>query len=323
MILVFDFETTSLEISTLEVSQFAYTILNNEFKAIENKSFYVKANIDDTSIASQLTGIKYSFLQEHGKTQEEFLIELKEVYNKSDVLVAHNGKKFDFLILNRLLNVNCENEKKLIDTITDLSFLSIQDAENYKQENDFYKQNEIKKDYNKLRHLAQEILEIHIKKDTMHDASVDVFYLTSILQKLNKEEKIFLDNSQKIKKLKTYRVFFKDWKNEKQVYDNYKSDLKAIFSVDSDGVPIIVNNQKVWEAKQLQKTDLMLEKLKTEWKEKYGFIHAQDYIFRLEEEYQKDKASPFPKKKVEFCGVENKHKTYYEDTKSDDKVYNN
>lgn len=322
MITVFDFETTSLYIATLEITQFAYTILDNNFKQIETQSFCVKANIDDASIASKITGLKYDFLQKHGKTQEEFLTLLKEVYNKSDYLVAHNGKKFDFLILNRLLNVDCEKEKQCIDTIKDLSILSIENEEDYKQDNDFYTQSELKKDYNKLRHLAQEILRIHIDKNTMHDASVDVFYLTSILQTLYKQEKLFLNNTQKTSKLKTYRVFFNDKQMKFTVKKDY-SELKPVMKLDQNEVPIFINGRQEWEELRIQKTDLMLEKMKKEWMDKYGIINGKDYLFRLEEEYQKDKTSPFAEKIVEWCGIGNKHKTYYKTQSQNDDVCNN
>ncbi len=309
MITIFDFETTGLDITTLEVTQFAYTILNDDFKQTETRSFCVKANIDDASIASKVTGLKYDFLQKHGKTQEEFLTVLKEVYNKSNYLVAHNGKKFDFLILNRLLNVDCEKEKQCIDTIRDLSVLSLENEEDYKQDNDFYTQNELKREYNKLRHLAQEILRIHIDKDSMHNASVDVFYLTSILQTLHKQEKLFLNNTQQTSKLKTYRVFFDDNECKFRVKKGC-SDLKPVKKLDENQIPVFINGRQEWEELRIVKTDLQLEIIKKEWKDKYDIMHARDYLFRAEEEYQKNKTSPFAEKIVEWCGISNKHKTY-------------
>jgi len=299
MITIFDFETTGLDIATLEVCEFAYTILNEDMEAVESQSFLVKANIDDTSKASEITGLKYDFLQKAGKTQEEFLKILKEVYDKSNYLIAHNGKRFDFLVLNRLLNIDCISEKHCIDTMKDLSCLSA------KEEivNSFYEDRKLKNDYSELRALIREVLDIHIslKINVLHRAEADVFFLTNIIQHLYKEEAFFINGVDRLKRLKTYRVFFKNWQNEKEVFNNYKSDLKSIPMVDANGMSVMKNGRQQWEAKQLKKTDTELEKLKVKWKQEFDITHGTDYLFVKEEEYQQNKKNPFGVvKRVDF-----------------------
>ena len=288
MITIFDFETTGLDIATLEITQFAYTILNEDFKQVESKCICIKANIDDTSKASEITGLKYDFLQEYGKTQEEFLKILKEVYNKSNYLIAHNGKAFDFLILNRLLNVDCEKEKHCIDTIKDLDVLTSKLDDN----NDFYRKKNLKT-MPSLRDLIRETLNIHIPQDTnlLHNAGTDVLFLTALIVNLRATEQLFLNGMDRLKSIKTYRVFFKNW--QKNLFANYKSDLKSIPMMDADGMSVMKNGRQQWEAKQLRKTDIELEKLKVKWKQEFDITHGTDYLFVKEEEYQKNKKNPF------------------------------
>lgn len=105
--LVFDIETTGLPISRNAspkdfsnwpyIVQIAWLLFDDEYKLIENNSFYIKQSVEIPTEATRIHGINTAMMMEKGLAPSTVYANFKKALSNTEYLIAHNID-FDFPI---------------------------------------------------------------------------------------------------------------------------------------------------------------------------------------------------------------------------------
>lgn len=123
-ILIIDFETSSLDPLGCEIFEFGFLQSTIDKKIIQCGSFLIE-NIKENIEYPSCNDIDQELVL-NGIKKEEACKKIYKLIQDSDYIVSHNGKKFDFIILERLFNEqvpfndNILTNKIFIDTMVDL-----------------------------------------------------------------------------------------------------------------------------------------------------------------------------------------------------------
>lgn len=120
-ILIIDFETIGVDPNTCQIIEVACILCNEKCEILESFSFLVDPKENVPLKTTEITGI-YDDLINFKSSQKNIAISrIKNAVEEADVLVAHNGYKFDFKIL-EVLGMEIFDKKILIDTMYHLKF---------------------------------------------------------------------------------------------------------------------------------------------------------------------------------------------------------
>lgn len=125
LLLGIDLETTSLDIARNEIIEIGAALWDTETEkpvALLSELIYTKSEISQE--ITEITGITTSDIRNWGKPLGEVLQRLMPLFEKCDYIIAHNGRNFDKIVLDRHLQAFPEIKytAEWIDTMTDVPF---------------------------------------------------------------------------------------------------------------------------------------------------------------------------------------------------------
>lgn len=119
-VMILDFETNGVNAQECEVIECAFMIAQfdeNGFNELQSRSFLVKPNAPITQEITNLTTITNEMLKSRlAITKDRLSAILLNAIKEVNYVIAHNGVKFDFVILKRLIGTQNLQHVKLLDT---------------------------------------------------------------------------------------------------------------------------------------------------------------------------------------------------------------
>lgn len=116
-ILFLDFETNGLDMDNMQIIEFGGLITDENYNIIKTISILINSCEINEHI-TRLTCITNDMLKSYGMNKEAGYDTIKILCSEADYIVAHNGNKFDFPILDKFYKK--QDHQIYVDTMTDL-----------------------------------------------------------------------------------------------------------------------------------------------------------------------------------------------------------